>query len=101
MEDIAFLIFCLLSIINIDVKGINSFFDDYIELKNTFSVKGIFVWLIVFNHHSQYIRKKNIYITKLFIMLVKKWYHYFSFILDLEYINQSKIKEINMLKLYL
>ena len=49
-----FLIFSLLSINNISLKGQNDFFTDYIELKNTFSIKGIFVWLIIFYHYSHY-----------------------------------------------
>ena len=51
MENVPFLVLCLLSINNISLKGNNDFFKDYIDLKNTFSVKGIFVWMIIFFHY--------------------------------------------------
>lgn len=59
MENIPFLIFSLLSINNASLKGHNDFFADYIDLKNTFSVKGIFVWIIFFRHYIQYYKRKN------------------------------------------
>jgi len=61
MENIPFLIFSLLSINNASLKGHNDFFKDYIDLKNTFSVKGIFVWLIFLRHYIQYYKRKNRY----------------------------------------
>ena len=62
MENTPFLIFCLLSASNVSLKGSNDFFKDYIDLKNTFSIKGIFVWIIIFYHYSHYEwRKKYIF----------------------------------------
>ena len=63
MEDLVFLILCLISIVNIKFKGINEFFFDYMNLKNTSQIKGIFVWIIVLYHYRTYfkINKKYIY----------------------------------------
>ena len=63
MEDLVFLILCLLSIINIKFKGINDFFPDYINLKYTSQIKGIFVWMIILYHNRTYFKtdKKYIY----------------------------------------
>ena len=59
MLDYFFFIFCLLSVIGIEIKGSNNFFEDYMYLENTNSIKGIFVWLIVFCHKTKYIIKKD------------------------------------------
>ena len=67
MENIPFLIFSLLSINNASLKGHNDFFTDYIDLKNTFSVKGIFVWLIIFKHHYGYFKRKKMFIYEIII----------------------------------
>lgn len=67
MLDYFFFLFCFLSFFNIKVKGIDNFFFDYMELENTNSIKGIFVWLIIFCHKNKYgIKKRFIYkiITK-------------------------------------
>lgn len=48
MEDIAFFIFFLLAINNMGLKGYNNFYKDYLDLKHTSSVRGIFVMLIFF-----------------------------------------------------
>lgn len=63
MEDLVFIILCLISIVNIKFKGINEFFFDYMNLKNTNQIKGIFVWIIVLYHYRAYykINKKYIY----------------------------------------
>ena len=63
MEDLVFIILCLISIVNIKFKGINEFFFDYMNLKNTSQIKGIFVWIIVLYHYRTYfkINKKYIY----------------------------------------
>jgi hypothetical protein len=57
MEDLLFLLFCLISSIGINIKGSNTFFSDYMELKNTSNIKGIFVWMIIFSHNTQYYKK--------------------------------------------
>lgn len=62
MEDLIFLILCLISIVNIKFKGINDFFYDYMNLKNTSQIKGIFVWIIILNHYRTYIQNNKKYI---------------------------------------
>lgn len=59
MFDIIYLILCILSLINIKIKGVNSFFEDYIDLNNTNCIKGIFVWMIFFRHFLEYSNKKK------------------------------------------
>lgn len=63
MEDLKFLIFIFLSFINIDIKGSNQYYPDYMNLKYTNSIKGIFVWIIILQHYRSYyfINKKYIY----------------------------------------
>ena len=59
MENLIFLILFFLSIINLDVKGNNNFYYDYMDLKNTNSIKGIFVWMIIVSHYKNYYKKNN------------------------------------------
>ena len=91
MENIPFLIFSLLSINNASLKGHNDYFSDYIDLNNTFSVKGIFVWIIflgiIFNI---IIEKADIHMKKYYLALAKKLCQCFYFILDMEYMNLLK-----------
>ena len=54
MENLIFLIFSFLSFINVNIKGFNTFFEDYMNLDNTNSIKGIFVWMIFFRHCTSY-----------------------------------------------
>ena len=54
LEDLIFLIFIFLSIIGVNIKGINKFFINYLELENTKSIRGIFVWMIFFRHYNGY-----------------------------------------------
>ena len=62
MEDLAFLIFCLISIVNIKFKGINSFFNNYMDLENISQIKGIFVWMIILYHNRTYFKSNKKYI---------------------------------------
>ena len=59
MLDFFFIIFCCLSIINAKIKGFDNYFSDYMELDDTNCIKGIFVWLIIFCHKTNYGNKKN------------------------------------------
>ena len=59
MIDYFFIIFVLLSIYNIKIYGSNNFFSDYMDIDNTNSIKGIFVWLIIFCHKTGYGNFKN------------------------------------------
>lgn len=65
MMDYFFFILCLLSLNNLKIKGINEFFEDYLNLENTNSIKGIFVWLIMFAHKLEYIDNKNYLFIKI------------------------------------
>ena len=59
MENLIFLILSLLSLINVDVKCNNLFFKDYMELNNTYNIRGIFVWMIFFRHCTSYYNRNN------------------------------------------
>lgn len=59
MIDLIYLILCLLSIININIKGKNSFFNDYMDVESANSVKGIFVWMIFFRHFTGYLKNNK------------------------------------------
>ena len=69
MLDLIYLILCLLSSININVKGLNSFYDDYMNLKNTNSVKGLFVWMIFFRHFTEYLKHYSLKNKKSILIL--------------------------------
>ena len=57
MIDLIYLLLSLLSFSNIEIKGFNSFFYEYLYLDNCNSVRGIFVWMIFFRHYSEYYSK--------------------------------------------
>ena len=57
MENLIFIIFCGLSLININIKGFNDFFYDYMEINNTSSIRGVFVWMIILSHNRSYYSK--------------------------------------------
>ena len=57
MVNLIYLILSLLSLIRINIKGLNCFFYDYMDLDNTNSLKGIFVWMIFFRHCCEYYNK--------------------------------------------
>ena len=64
MEDLVFLIFCFLSIIHIDVQDKDKFFNDYMDIKYTNPLRGIFVWIIGF-YHYKVLYRKNKYIHEI------------------------------------
>lgn len=59
MEDLVFLILCQISIVNVKFKGVNDFYYDYMNLKYTSQIKGIFVWMIILYHNRIYFRGDN------------------------------------------
>ena len=67
MENLIFFILFLLSIININVEGNNNFYYDYMELKNTNSIKGIFVWMIILSHYKSYYKQKKKYLYRIIL----------------------------------
>ena len=58
MIDLVYMILSLLSILNIKIKGLNTFFEDYMDLNNTNAIKGIFVWMIFIRHFIEYCKEK-------------------------------------------
>lgn len=98
MIDYFFLIFCLLSIINIKIKGIDDFFYDYMDLKNTSSIKGIFVWLIIFHHKKEYGMKKNYIFDKITAYFGQKLVSMFLFYSGFGIYFSVKKKGINYVK---
>lgn len=99
MEDLIFLILCLLSIININLKGFNNFYYDYLDLKNSNYIKGIFVWMIILYHYRTYHRTNKEYIYNIILNYVgQKMVSLFLFYSGFG-INQSiKIKGIIYVK---
>ena len=79
MEDIYFFFLIVLSIINIDIKGINNFYNDYMDLKYINPIKGIFVWLIILRHYYNYIKNKNYLYIKILYYLGQKIVSLFLF----------------------
>lgn len=99
MEDIVFLMFCLLSINNIKINGLNRFFNDYISLENTYSVKGIFVWLIIFSHNNGYYKSRYNYMYKRIIKYTgQKMVSLFLFYSGYGIYESIKAKGINYVK---
>ena len=99
MQDLFFIFFSFLSIINIIIKGSDNFFDDYMELDNTNCIKGIFVWQILFCHKRSYGNNKYYIYLIIIGKLGQKVVSMFFFIQVLEYVNQIKKKELYMFKL--
>ena len=64
MIDFFFSLFWIFSLINIKIKEIDNFFNDYMDINNTNSIKGIFVWMILFTHKKEYGLKKTLILSK-------------------------------------
>ena len=72
MEDIAFFIFFLLAINNMGLKGYNNFYKDYLDLKHTSSVRGIFVMLIFFFYHNKFKSNTKKYYNEYIIGIIEQ-----------------------------
>ena len=72
MIDLVYLILCLLSFINLNIKGSNSFYEDYMDLENTSYIKGIFVWMIFFRHFTGYLNHN--YLKNKTSILIDKYF---------------------------
>ena len=94
MQDLFFVFFSLLSISNIKIKGIDNFFDDYMELDTTNCIKGIFVWLIIFCHKRNYTKSKNYIYLKIIGILGQKVVSMFFFYSGFGIIESIKKKGI-------
>lgn len=79
MLDYVFFMFCFLSILNLKIKGLDNFFNDYIEINTSNSIKGVFVWLIIFHHKSDYGIRKNYLFKKITTNLGQKIVSMFLF----------------------
>ena len=81
MVDFIFVIFFLLSAYNVKIKGLNDFFQDHMDLENTYSIKGIFVWLIIFCHKNNYDNLKKYFFFKIIrnIKVVPIFFFYSGF----------------------
>ena len=97
MENLIFLILSLLSLINVDVKCNNLFFKDYMELNNTFNIRGIFVWMIFFRHCTSYYNRNNGKTSIIIdVSLQQNIVSLFFFILVMGYINLLNKKELDI-----
>ena len=67
MENLIFLIFCFLSVINVKIKGSNNYFTDYMDLNNTNKIKGIFVWMIILSHYKGYYKTNQNYLSRIIL----------------------------------
>jgi hypothetical protein len=72
MEDIFFAILIILSINDMNVNGLNKFNQDYMDLKYTSSLRGIFVWLIILSHHNSYYKNFHYLYSKIINCLNQK-----------------------------
>lgn len=99
MEDLIFYILCILSIINIKIKCLNTFFHDYMELSSTNAIKGIFVWIIILQHYRGYYKRnyKYIYHTILNCTL-QKMVSLFLFYSGFGIYESIKIKGLNYVR---
>ena len=98
MEDILFIIFCLLSIFNIKIKGIDNFFSDYMAIDDTNCIKGVFVWIIIFSHKRSYENKNNYLHHKITKSLGQKMVSMFFFYSSFGICESIKKKGFNYVK---
>ena len=82
MEDIAFFIFFLLAINNMSLKGYNNFYKDYLDLKNTTSIRGLFIMMTFFFYHNRNKNNKKVYkneiITKVLDQRLSSIFFFYS-----------------------
>ena len=99
MEDLIFFILCFLSTINISIKCLNNFYLDYMNLNNTNSIKGIFVWIIFLQHYRSYYRRDPKYIYHLILNCTQqKMVSLFLFYSGFGIYESIKKKHINYVK---
>ena len=98
MEDIFFFFLVILSLLNIDIKGVNYFHNDYMDLKYTSPIRGIFVWLIVLKHYYTFFINKNYLYIKILTYLGQKIVSLFLFYSGFGIFESIKVKGINYVK---
>lgn len=79
MEDIFFFFLVILSLLNIDIKGVNYFHNDYMDLKSTNPIRGVFVWMIFLKHYYTYFKNRNYLYIKILRYLGQKIVSLFLF----------------------
>ena len=55
------LLFLCVCIYNSKFSGINNYFEDYLSLEKTTSIKGIFILLVFFSHFGSYVEFNSIF----------------------------------------
>jgi len=98
MEDIFFFILIILSINDMNVNGLNKFNQDYMDLKYTNSLRGIFVWLIILSHHNSYYKNYHYLYTKIIYCLNQKIVSLFLFYSGYGIFESLKAKGTNYAK---
>lgn len=98
MLDYFFFMFCFLSFYNLKLKGLDNFFFDYIKLDNTNSIKGIFVWIIIFSHKTTYGNYKKYIYYKILVNLRQKVVSMFLFYSGFGILESFKKKGINYVR---
>ena len=83
---------------NIDIKGANNFHYDYMDLKYTSSIRGIFVWLIIFRHYYSFYRNKKYLYIKILNFLGQQIVSLFLFYSGYGIFESIKAKGANYLK---
>jgi len=98
MEDIFFAILIILSINDMNANGLNKFNQDYMDLKYTSSLRGIFVWLIILSHHNSYYKNYHYLYSKIIYCLNQKIVSLFLFYSGYGIYESIKIKGTNYAK---
>jgi hypothetical protein len=98
MEDIFFAILIILSINDMNVNGLNKFNQDYMDLKYTSSLRGIFVWLIILSHHNSYYKNFHYLYSKIINCLNQKIVSLFLFYSGYGIYESLKVKGIKYVK---
>ena len=98
MEDIFFFFLVFLSLLNIDIKGVNQFHYDYMDLKNTSSIRGVFVWMIFLKHYYTYSKKRKYLYIKILRYLAQKIVSLFLFYSGYGIFESIKTKDTNYVK---
>ena len=98
MEDILFIILCFITSININIKGANEFFVDYMDIVNTNQIKGIFVWMIILKHYKSYYKTKIYTYIKILNFIGQKVVSMFFFYSSFGIYESIKKKGINYIK---
>ena len=98
MEDIFFFFLVFLSLLNIDIKGVNQFHYDYMDLKNTSSIRGVFVWIIFLKHYYTYSKKRKYLYIKILRYLAQKIVSLFLFYSGYGIFESIKTKDTNYVK---